>query len=397
MSITAKNKSIEVATNGAFDKMEQIMPYAFPFLPKNTRGLITLAFWHSILLTATTPIFRALGKRWRGELSLYALVSYFAPSWVTESLTDYRVIYPGLEYPAEGKVVAGAGPTIGIDRAFALHAGCGLLWLIAAYIQMCHTTKNPKLHKYFGYFSSFAFAGHVCAAVNCVYTDVVRHTAIPKIILLFSIFDIVVYLAIAIGFAKRKTHGWLQQHSDWMVKCFFTSINGAGPIRMIAQAQTWFNCGPMLCQNQYGGMATQCQVQYVNRLMLIGLLTQYFFGMYVMIRKDSKFTRRYVREAARLICLSFLIFAFGYLPHAEWILHRVFGEPRSLQATVALFVALGYKILSGIGEYRAELPRITDQHKHQALLQTKKFAVHAQSRVSEDFRPIRKPVVSRSA
>lgn len=143
-----------------------------------------------------------------------------------------------------------------------------------------------------------------------------------------------------------------------MVKCFLTSINGAGPIRTIAQIQLWLGCGPILCQNQYGGMASQCQVQYVNRLMLIGLFTQYAFGMYVMLRNNSKLTKVYIQETSGLRCLSLMTFAFGYLvPQAEWILHFVFGEPRSMHATAVVLIAVATKITKSIREYQAVIFR----------------------------------------
>jgi len=105
------------------------------------------------------------------------------PKHVTEILEEYGVIHPRSDYPAKGDEVPDAGTTVGIDRAFVLHAGFGLLWNVLAYLEMCHV-HSKKLHKLFGYFSSLCFAGHISASAFTVFMDVVWHTTIPKFILL---------------------------------------------------------------------------------------------------------------------------------------------------------------------------------------------------------------------
>ena len=334
----------------------KIMQFAFPYTPTTTTGLVSLLFWHSVLLTSTTPLFRALNKHWRGEHTLYFVVSYLAPSWVTQSLEGNGIIHPGIEYPAEGEVISNVGPTTGIDRAFALHAGFSMLWIFVSYFQMCHAHKfHPKMHKYFGYVSFLSFAGHMFGASHNVYTDSVRHTALPKIILLLSLWNSAVKLVIAISIARRKAHGWLQAHKDYMMACWVNSLNGAGPIRTISQVQLWFNCGPVLCQSRYSGMATQCQVVYVNRMFLIGLFSMYTYGMHVKIRNDAKLTVQYIQEARLMLIQAFSTFALSYLPHSDWMLHQVFGEPRTLQNTMMVLFSIVAMVVLGIREYRTAL------------------------------------------
>lgn len=156
---------------------------------------------------------------------------------------------PWNRYPAESEVLPQIGPVKGIDRAFSLHAGLSLLWLVTSYIQTCHI-RNPKYHKYFGNISALALFAHVFGALNSVYTDVVRHTALPKIFFFNAVADSLNALCIVITVARRKRQGWQQTHTDFMVKCFLSSISGAGPIRTVAQIEEWLECGPIPCQNK---------------------------------------------------------------------------------------------------------------------------------------------------
>jgi hypothetical protein len=137
-----------------------------------------------------------------------------------------------------------------------------------------------------------------------------------------------------------------------MIICFLNSLNGAGPIRTISQVQLWFGVGPIDCQNQHGGMASQCQAPYANRMLLIGLFTTYALGMHVKIRNDAKLTHRYIQDAFSVLGQALAVFAASYLPHAEWMIHRVFGEPRSLQNQVIVVVGVFLMIVRGIREYR---------------------------------------------
>lgn len=340
-----------------------IMRRVFPFVPKTTSGLVSLAFWHSLLLTVTTPLSRFLHRNWRGEDTIYGAVETFAPRRVTDYLEENNLIHPGIEYPAEGDIIEGAGPTVGIDRAFALHAGFSMLWLLVSYVQICHQPQSGRRHRMSGRLAILSFTLHVIGAVHNVYTDVVRHTALPKIILLLSLATGAVNLCIAVRFAMA---GQKQKHKDYMVKCFMASIRGAGPIRQVANVQAMFGCGPILCQNKYGGMASQCQVVYVNRLLLTGLFSTYMFGMYVQRRNSYRLTQAYMREASAVLWLSAGTFLFSYYPQAENMVHLLFGEPRSQQATFFVLICIVLIVVSGVREYRAALSAPDSNREHAA-------------------------------
>jgi hypothetical protein len=345
-------------------KQRDLIFYAFPSWPETTRDVVDLCFWHSLLMTATTPLFRMMHQHWRGENPLFSVVKLLASSDTMVFLEKKGWVIRGLDYAAEGDLIPDVGPMVGIDIAFALHSGFSLLWMVVAYVQIrdasrMHSDKKYALrHKYFGYFSAVSFALHVFGAANTVNTDTVRHTALPKLILLLSLSNTVVKFAIAIGLARQRAPGWRSKHQDYMVICYLNSLNGAGPIRTIAQLQLWFGCGPVLCQKPHMGIATQCQVHYTIRLVLIGLFTMYALGMYVKARNNDKLTLWYTKEARLMLTQAFVTIGLGFLPHAEWTLHQVFGEPRSLQCHVMVGAGVVAMIVNGANEYRTVLRRV---------------------------------------
>ena len=68
-----------------------------------------------------------------------------------------------------------------------------------------------------------------------------------------------------------------------MVLLFLGSIGGAGPIRQVAEVQTLLGVGTAICQAKYTGVASQCQTEYMNRLVLVGLWCYYTKGVFVVM------------------------------------------------------------------------------------------------------------------
>jgi hypothetical protein len=321
---------------------DTIMDVVFPYVPETFRGLISLIFWHSLLLTSSTPLFRVMNDRWRSDLTLYTLTELFAPAWVQETMEQCGIIDIGggvLEYPMDGDMVPGTNSVQGTDKSFGPHAFLGLLWLLVSYFQLIHAKRvRPKMHTYFGYLSVLVFLGHVAAALHSIYVDVVLHTALAKTILVLTLISSGKYMVISIVVAIRKEEGWEQHHKDHMMRCYLVSIRGAGPIRAVAQMQDWFGVGSHLCQKKYGGLASECQLEYVNRMFLTALFDMYLWGVYVRQRGDAKMTKDYLTDAAILLSETFGMIAFGYLPYADKIVKLVFGEPRSPQSHTVFFV-----------------------------------------------------------
>lgn len=246
--------------------------------------------------------------------------------------------HPGLDYPREGQVLP-SGQVHGIDRAFGMHAAASLTWVVLGYISVVHSRRiSGRFHKVLGYISLLSFLAHLACSIFNLYTDVVRHTPLPKLMLLYSAISSLGSMSRSIAAAIRRRPGWKLTHQDDMVTCYMDSIQGAGPIRMIAHVQGWMACGAVHCQWQYGGVATHCLWPYVFRLLCIATWTRYTNGLYVKMRGDEQLTRKYMRSCVKLAVLSGLVVAFSFVPHSEWILRVMLGGERSYQgaATVLL-------------------------------------------------------------
>jgi hypothetical protein len=172
-------------------------------------------------------------------------------------------------------MIPGTNSVQGTNKSFGPHALLGLLWLV--------------------------FLGHVAAALHSIYVDVVLHTALAKTILVLTLVSSGKYMVISIAVAIRKEEGWEQHQKDHMLRCYLVSIRGAGPIRAVAQMQDWFGVGSHLCQKKYGGLASECQLEYVNRMFLTALFDMYLWSVYFKQRRgDAKMTKDYLTYTAIL-------------------------------------------------------------------------------------------------
>jgi len=266
-------------------------------------------------------------------------MSLTMPTWLFEHCLKIGFIHPGIDYVRDGEEPRpGATPVKGIDLAFALHAGFALTWLVCAYIQMVHNRRKWVRHRIFGYVSAFSFCCHVGGSCFNLYTDVVQHKPLPRIMLLMSSMSTVSYMIKAILVAIRKPHGWLNVHKDMMMLCFMVSIQGAGPIRMISQVQTWLGCGPVQCQTENGGVATDCMWPYVFRMFWIMFYTMYTRGIYCKMRGDSELTLGYLCDLRSGCVSAIAMLALSYIPHNEWLLAVVLGRERTVRGSFTVFL-----------------------------------------------------------
>jgi hypothetical protein len=328
--VPSKSQTIGAAMSNI--KIESII---FPWIPRTTENLISVLFWHSMIFTISTPIFRLLSDHWKMDLIIHIVMSAMAPAWVVDLFS-----WDTIHYSKEGEEpMPGTGPVKGIDLAFGIHAGCSLLWLLVGYIQIVHVPRTKKMHRLFGYISLLSFIMHTFGSLFSLYMDIVRHQALSRIILMDAavVSSVNVFKAICLAIYKPK--GWLKSHQDLMVGAFMISIQGAGPIRMIAQVQVWTGTGPVVCQNAHGGMATDCMWPYVFRMLWTSTLMMYTRSLYCKMRKDEGLTREYQADALVLLVIVVAFVAYSRIPDNEKFLSLVLGEARSFRGTATVIAS----------------------------------------------------------
>merc|ERR1712050_357385 len=106
--------------------------------------------------------------------------------------------------------------------------------------------------------------------------------------------------------------------------------------------------GPVQCQNENGGMATNCMWAYVFRMYWIALYTMYTRGIYCKMRSDAALTLDFLRDF-RSLCLSFIaMLAFSYIPNSEWLLSVVLGRERTLRGSLTVFLFGAFQLYDGL-------------------------------------------------
>lgn len=315
-----------------------------PWVPKSNETFVSIMFWHSILMTFTTPLFRLFNDHWRGEHILYCVVTALMPRSVVEFSVRTGFIHAGLDYAREGeRPVAKAAPIQGIDISFGLHAGFALMWLICSYIQMVHAdkiagTKRWLSHRVFGYVAFTSFFCHIFASNFNLFMNVLQHKPLPRIMLIITSMSSITYMIKAIRVARHKPEGWLKSHQDNMMLCYLRSIQGAGPIREVAQLQQWLGCGPVLCQNQNGGLATNCMWPYVFRMFVVQFDILWAAAAYCKMRGDSKLLRDFLWDFLQKFVMLVVMLAFSYMPYNEEILAFVLGHEGTLRGSFSVLL-----------------------------------------------------------
>lgn len=289
----------------------------YPIVPKDKESFVTFLFWHSMLLTVSTPLARIFRGRWMGVSSLAWLLTKMG-------LLD-RADIPFGDSPFLYKTTAS------IDRAFMLHAVCGLLWIMVAYAQMV-LVRRYKIawHKKYGYGVLLVFFMHMGACLNSLFTDEAKHHPVSKALLLSSAFSATTHMLRGIRDVIRKD---VEGHEIHSMIAFLYSIEGAGTIRTIQHLQLFFKFvlppvfhGPSDCQSLFNGEAAQCVAVYCVRLLLVRVMTHYWIGMYARCTKTRRsFVVSTLFESILTVSIGVLI----AMLLANWNAFTFFGAGQS--------------------------------------------------------------------
>jgi hypothetical protein len=322
-----------------FGKVGDIL---FPWKPKDVKAFISFLFWHSLALTGTTPLERMRGQ-WQGILTFPWLLNVLG----VRTLSGQQREDTYLVYPKEADAP-------GIDRAFGLHAFCGMLWLVAAYVQMVHVKRwgGASLHRKCGYIVSLAFLGHMTGSLNILYQDITKNPIVVKLMLLSVVVTSATYFFQAMKHAFNKE---IQLHTDSMVRCFLYSIEGAGTIRTVGWIMIMLGKGPTFCQAKYGSLSCHCTWPYVSRLLCIRVLTIYWLGFYTRLRDDIAFTNMYLMELKGTAMITmFGLFAAWVAPPEDCI--EMYLAKWGVMAYVAFTAYLVFFLLFVLTPFLPALP-----------------------------------------
>jgi len=267
----SKNKFIDFLTSSA-DCLW------YPLVPMNTAKFITFLFWHSMVMTIGTPIARICRGHWMGVSSLAWLLNRIGVLRREIPFGDSLFVYRN---------------TAGIDRSFALHAACGLLWLLVAFAQMVLVRRYKVVwHRKYGYAAIFVFFMHTAACLNVLFADEAKHHPLSKTLLMSAAFSSIIHMLRSI---RGAVCGDVVGHEANSVVAFLYSIEGAGTIRTVQHLQLLFKsvlpsvfCGPGDCQAHHNGEAGQCVASYCVRLVLTRVMTYYWIGMYARYTKTRR-------------------------------------------------------------------------------------------------------------
>lgn len=254
----------------------------FPVVPKNETSFVQFLFWHSIVLTSTTPLSRFFKNSWDGKLIIPTILNYFG---IPQVLMGRPAIDTYLAYDPSPKT----------DRAFGPHAFFGLLWIVTAYLHICcrHRFQTKASKRMTGIFAVFAFIGHQVCSALCLVINPMNQHVVPWTMLMTNCSVSTGYFLLGMYALEQKN---MEAHKDAMTRCFLYSIEGAGTIRTVGFIMALFGTGPTFCQQMYGGCAARCVLQYIHRLIWIRALTIYYTGIYTKsyvagkIEKESSST-----------------------------------------------------------------------------------------------------------
>jgi len=259
---------------------------------QKTEQFINAIFWHSIAMTVTTPLARLTRGRWSSVSVLYWGVILFF--WLRFGMMDITVKKDS-EDPVldESFVYKTEKKEKGIDFAFGFHAFAGLLWLSTGWVQMSLLKTSKAWHRMFGIVAISSFSLHMVASLNNLYFNYMKHTPLPRLLLLMACVDSILCMTTAIIRARRKDY---TGHRDAMIRCFVYSIEGAGTIRTVATVQAFLGMGPTDCQILWNGTSTHCLYSYTWRLLLTRYLSLAYLGLYTTHRNNNNFTKAFFME-----------------------------------------------------------------------------------------------------
>jgi len=302
---------------------------AFPIIPTSRESFVSFLFWHSIVMTAGTPLSRIFTKSWDGKLPISTVMNFLGISQYVMGKTAQETY---LKYPPSPKT----------DRAFGPHALFGFLWIFAAYLHICHARKlqAAAAKRGLALFTTLAFMLHMGCSLNCLIIDQMEHHPLNWVFLFSNITVSSAYFVLGVYAAIKRD---VDAHKDAMIICFLYSIEGAGTIRTVGSILHLFNMGPTFCQQVHGGLATACVFPYVQRLIGIRLLTTYYHGVYAKMRGDMDTWKMFKMQAASTISvgLSVILF-FCLVDNADEMLEAALSpsEGKSICVFISLFIGV---------------------------------------------------------
>jgi len=301
----------------------------FPVIPKSAESFVAFLFWHSMFLTSTTPLSRMISKSWDGKLIIPTILNAVG---IPQLLLGRPAIDTYLAYAPSPKT----------DRAFGPHAFFGLIWLIAAYMHICHRRRfqSKTGKRALGMFTVLAFLGHQICSFRCLIINPMNQHVLPWMMLLTNVTVATGYFILGMYALVKKD---IKAHKAAMMRCFLYSIEGAGTIRTVGAIMHLFGLGPTFCQQLVGGCAAQCVFSYVHRLIWIRLLTVYYNGIYAKIRGDEKSWASFKNNTIFVVALSaFLMAFFIFADEPEQFFDSIFAPNgnRTIAVVVAFSVCL---------------------------------------------------------
>ena len=273
------------------------------FIPNTPESMVSFLFWHSMVMTCTTPLSRAFQKSWDGKLVHVTIMNYLG---ISQTILGRPAEDAYLKYPPSPKT----------NSAFLPHAICGLLWILAAYLHICHSRRLSKVvsKRKLASFASLAFLLHMACSVRALILDPMHHHALPWTMLLSNLTVSTAYFVLGIWAVTKRE---MSAHKDAMMKCFLYSIEGAGTIRTVGAILHLLEMGPTMCQQAHGGLASDCVFPYVQRLIGIRMLTLFYLGVYAKIPNFAETTfqaaeawKAYKLQAAWNFVLNICIVSF---------------------------------------------------------------------------------------
>ena len=272
--------------------------YLFPIIPNSEESFVNFLFWHSILLTCTTPLSRMYKDSWDGKLILKTILNY---TGIPQFILGRQLVDTYLAYAPSAKT----------DRAFGPHAFFGLMWLVAAYLHICHRRRfQSKFSKRaLGMFALVAFLGHQTCSLRCLIINPMNQHVLNWLMLMSNCSVSTGYFLLGMYALVKKDQN---AHKDAMMRCFLYSIEGAGTIRTVGSIMFEFGVGPLICQSKFGGCAARCAFSYFHRLIWIRALTLYYTGVYAKMQGGNgdswKMYKSYISSFTILIACFLSVF-----------------------------------------------------------------------------------------
>ena len=164
------------------------------------------------------------------------------------------------------------------------------------------------IHRKFGYVSVAVFISHMLASINNLIFNEAEHHWLNRAGLGSLTIVSTAYMILSIKAVKQ---GDIPGHTDYAIRSFLYSIEGAGTIRQVAYLQ-WLAspyvpsllAGPGPCQLVHLGKATHCVPAYFIRGIFTRLLTLYYICVYELSKKKFNIKKVLCNENVMAVCCT---------------------------------------------------------------------------------------------